>query len=134
MDHDLITAAARHSTEPRRKGPVLRDDGRVKARWAHKRCVRDATLPFSAPRNCQTKFKRRTVVLCNRPKRRAPKVAPADAQYTCPMHPEIIRDRAGAPARSAAMALEPMVPSMKASEELTDFTRRMWISAGAQCP
>jgi Cu+-exporting ATPase len=32
------------------------------------------------------------------------------------------------------MALEPMVPSDEPSEELTDFTRRMWISAAAAVP
>jgi len=32
------------------------------------------------------------------------------------------------------MALEPMVPSDAPSEELTDFTRRMWISAAAAVP
>jgi P-type Cu+ transporter len=32
------------------------------------------------------------------------------------------------------MALEPMLPSDEPSEELTDFTRRMWISAAAAVP
>ena len=32
------------------------------------------------------------------------------------------------------MALEPMVPSDEPSEELNDFTRRMWISAAAAVP
>ncbi|MEI4197920.1 heavy metal translocating P-type ATPase [Roseovarius sp. E0-M6] len=55
------------------------------------------------------------------------------AQYTCPMHPEIIRDEPGA-CPICGMALEPMVPSDEPSEELTDFTRRMWISAAAAVP
>ncbi len=55
------------------------------------------------------------------------------AQYTCPMHPEIVRDKPGA-CPICGMALEPMVPSDEPSEELTDFTRRMWISAAAAVP
>jgi Cu+-exporting ATPase len=49
------------------------------------------------------------------------------------MHPEIIRDAPGA-CPICGMALEPMLPSDEPSEELTDFTRRMWISAAAAVP
>ncbi|KAF1717909.1 copper-translocating P-type ATPase [Pseudoxanthomonas yeongjuensis] len=49
------------------------------------------------------------------------------AQYTCPMHPEIIR---GAPGSCpiCGMALEPMMPSLDEGEnpELTDFRHRFW--------
>ncbi|MGR3698362.1 MAG: heavy metal translocating P-type ATPase [Roseovarius sp.] len=55
------------------------------------------------------------------------------AQYTCPMHPEIVRDAPGS-CPICGMALEPMVPSDEPSEELTDFTRWMWISAVAAVP
>jgi len=59
--------------------------------------------------------------------------APAGARYTCPMHPEIIRDAPGT-CPICGMALEPMVPSDEPSEELADFTRRMWVSAAAAVP
>jgi len=49
------------------------------------------------------------------------------------MHPEIIRDAPG-PCPICGMALEPVVPSDEPSHELTDFTRRMWISAAAAVP
>ncbi|MEI4233133.1 heavy metal translocating P-type ATPase [Roseovarius sp. D22-M7] len=55
------------------------------------------------------------------------------AQYTCPMHPEIVRDEPGS-CPKCGMALEPMVPSDEPNQELTDFTRRMWISAAAAVP
>ena len=61
------------------------------------------------------------------------KVAPANVQYTCPMHPEIIRDAPGS-CPICGMALEPMLPSDEPSHELTDFTRRMWISVAAAVP
>ena len=57
----------------------------------------------------------------------------AGTQWTCPMHPEIIREEAGS-CPICGMALEPMVPSDEPSEELTDFTRRLWVSAGAAVP
>ncbi|WP_138933059.1 heavy metal translocating P-type ATPase [Roseovarius arcticus] len=59
--------------------------------------------------------------------------APAGTQYTCPMHPEIVRDAPG-DCPICGMALEPMVPSDEPSGELIDFTRRMWISAAAAVP
>lgn len=54
-------------------------------------------------------------------------------QYTCPMHPEIIRDAPGA-CPICGMALETVVPAGEGSEELTDFTRRLWISVAAAVP
>lgn len=61
------------------------------------------------------------------------KAAPKDAQYTCPMHPEIIRNEPGA-CPICGMALEPVMPSEEPSHELVDFTRRMWISLAAAVP
>ncbi len=59
--------------------------------------------------------------------------AKAGAQYTCPMHPQIVRDAPG-DCPICGMALEPMVPTDAPNEELADFTRRMWISAAAAVP
>ncbi len=61
------------------------------------------------------------------------KVVAVGVQYTCPMHPQIIRDTPGS-CPLCGMALEPTLPSDAPSEELTDFTRRMWISAAAAVP
>lgn len=48
-------------------------------------------------------------------------------QYTCPMHPEIVRDAPGT-CPICGMALEPMLPRLDDGEnpELTDFRRRFW--------
>jgi len=59
--------------------------------------------------------------------------AKPEARYTCPMHPEIVRDEAG-DCPICGMALEPTTPSDEANPELVDFTRRMWISAAAAVP
>ncbi len=51
-------------------------------------------------------------------------------QYTCPMHPEIVRDRPGA-CPKCGMALEAVTMSAETAPnpELVDMTRRFWISA-----
>lgn len=54
-------------------------------------------------------------------------IVPAGTQYTCPMHPEIIRDAPGH-CPICGMALEAVMPSLDDDEqpELTDFRRRFW--------
>jgi len=67
----------------------------------------------------------------------APAAGPAapGTKWTCPMHPEIIRDEPG-DCPLCGMALEPMgVPLDDApNPELVDFSRRMWISAALSVP
>jgi len=82
---------------------------------------------------CETKFKADPWFYASGRAAGHKKAAPADVQYTCPMHPEIIRDAPGA-CPICGMALEPMLPADEPSHELTDFTRRMWISAAAAVP
>jgi len=82
---------------------------------------------------CQTKFRADPWFYSSGRAAGQKTAAPANVQYTCPMHPEIVRDAPG-PCPICGMALEPMVPSDEPSEELTDFTRRMWISAAAAVP
>jgi Cu+-exporting ATPase len=54
---------------------------------------------------------------------------PAGTAYTCPMHPEIVRDGPGT-CPICGMALEPLAPSLDDGEnpELTDFRRRFLVS------
>ena len=82
---------------------------------------------------CQTKFKADPSIYTTDPDAAPKKPGPADAQYTCPMHPEILRDAPGA-CPICGMALEPVLPSDEPSVELADFTRRMWISVAAAIP
>ena len=68
--------------------------------------------------------------------RPAPEPMPAGTQYTCPMHPEIVRDKPGS-CPKCGMALEPMgVPTGEEgpNPELIDFTRRFWVSAALSIP
>ncbi len=56
-----------------------------------------------------------------------PMVATPGARYTCPMHPEIVRDAPGS-CPICGMALEPVMPSAddENAPELRDFSRRFW--------
>ena len=67
--------------------------------------------------------------------RPAPEAMPKGTLYTCPMHPEIVREGPG-DCPICGMALEPMTPSLDdgPNPELIDFTRRFWISAALSAP
>ncbi len=50
------------------------------------------------------------------------------SQYTCPMHPQIVRDRPGS-CPICGMALEPMTPTAghEQNPELAEMSRRFWV-------
>ncbi|TIR25100.1 MAG: heavy metal translocating P-type ATPase [Mesorhizobium sp.] len=83
---------------------------------------------------CQGKFEAEPArYLAGRPE---PQPMPKGTQYTCPMHPEIIRDKPGS-CPICGMALEPMgVPTGDEgpNPELVDFTLRFWVSAALSAP
>ncbi|HEV2504817.1 MAG TPA: heavy metal translocating P-type ATPase [Mesorhizobium sp.] len=82
---------------------------------------------------CQKKFEADPkAYLGDRP---TPAPLPTGTQYTCPMHPEIIRDKPGS-CPICGMALEPMMPTGDEgpNPELIDFTRRFWVSAVLSIP
>jgi heavy metal translocating P-type ATPase len=64
-----------------------------------------------------------------------PPPAPKGAQYTCPMHPEIVRDAPGN-CPICGMALEPRGVTLEETEDvhLKDITRRFWISLALTVP
>ncbi|WP_299913558.1 heavy metal translocating P-type ATPase [uncultured Paracoccus sp.] len=88
---------------------------------------------FFCSDGCQSKFDADPWFYASGAASKATKAAPAGTQWTCPMHPEIIRDKPGA-CPICGMALEPMIPTDEPSEELTDFTRRLWVSVAAAVP
>lgn len=66
----------------------------------------------------------------------AARPAPSATQYSCPMHPEIVRNEPG-DCPKCGMALEPMgVPSDDdgPNPELVDFTRRLWVGLAFTLP
>jgi len=64
----------------------------------------------------------------------APAPAPAGARYTCPMHPQILRDAPG-DCPLCGMALVPIAGSGPADDsELRDLTRRLWFGVALSLP
>ncbi|UCI26203.1 heavy metal translocating P-type ATPase [Mesorhizobium sp. B2-8-5] len=84
--------------------------------------------------SCKGKFEAEPAkYLAGRPE---PQPMSKGTQYTCPMHPEIVRDKPGS-CPICGMALEPMgVPTGEEgpNPELLDFTRRFWVSAALSVP
>jgi len=81
------------------------------------------------PESFLTKPAQQPIGITREPK---PKVA---QKYTCPMHPEIIRDGPGS-CPICGMALEPMTASLdeEKNPELTDMTRRFWVAVVLAIP
>ena len=61
--------------------------------------------------------------------------APGKAVYTCPMHPEIVRDGPGT-CPICGMALEPRTVSLEdePNRELEDMSRRFWVALALTVP
>lgn len=93
----------------------------------------DGNVIHFCSEKCRTKFKADPSSYASGDRGGLHKAAQGNAQYTCPMHPEIIRDAPGA-RPICGMALEPMEPTDGPNHELVDFTRRMWISVAAAVP
>ena len=63
-----------------------------------------------------------------------PRPAPAGSKWTCPMHPEIVRDGPG-DCPICGMSLEPVVATGEEdNHELHSMTRRLWVSAVLTLP
>src|SRR6266478_2162822 len=62
-------------------------------------------------------------------------VGAGKTQWTCPMHPQIVRDGPGS-CPICGMALEPMMPTGEDAEnpELRDMTRRFWVALALSVP
>jgi Cu+-exporting ATPase len=93
---------------------------------------RDETFHFCSEK-CRTRFTADPWFYASGRAALRRKAAPAAARYTCPMHPEVLRDAPGY-CPLCGMALEAMVPSDEPNHELADFTRRMRVSAAAAVP
>src|SRR5688500_18826101 len=85
--------------------------------------------------SCLERFKTDPQAFLNGGAQASAPPTPAGTTYTCPMHPEIVRDGPGA-CPICGMALEPMVPSLEEgpNPELIDMTRRFWIAAALALP
>jgi Cu+-exporting ATPase len=85
---------------------------------------------------CRQKFEAEPARFLEPPKAVAPSPQESGREYTCPMHPEVVRIGPGN-CPICGMALEPKDPGAVAAEdntELRDMTRRFWIAAALTLP
>ncbi|KKM01055.1 hypothetical protein LCGC14_1798280 [marine sediment metagenome] len=66
--------------------------------------------------NCETKFGNDPFYYASGNARKTPAYSEAGTQWTCPMHPQILKNEPGS-CPICGMALEPMLPSDKPSED-----------------
>jgi len=107
---------------------------RVKRASARHFLRHDHQRHYFCSAGCKAKFEADPEKYLGERKPEAP--APKGTKYTCPMHPEVVRDGPG-DCPKCGMALEPMgVPSPDdgPNPELVDFSRRMWVSAALSLP
>ena len=89
---------------------------------------------------CLAKFAAAPAKYASQPQATLPKsaelpAAPKASQWTCPMHPEIVRDGPGA-CPICGMALEPrtVTEAEPPNPELTAMSRRFWVGAALSVP
>ncbi|HXU29991.1 MAG TPA: heavy metal translocating P-type ATPase [Thermoanaerobaculia bacterium] len=85
---------------------------------------------------CREKFEKDPArYLAPKTEEARPEPAPPGSQWTCPMHPEIVRDKPGS-CPKCGMALEPMMPTLEEGPdpELIDMQRRLIGSALLAAP
>ncbi|HEX5454776.1 MAG TPA: heavy metal translocating P-type ATPase [Stellaceae bacterium] len=107
----------------------------VDPRQAHHRAAHDGRDYFFCGARCRERFIAEPKRYLGSVKAPNPSASPPGTQWTCPMHPEVVRDRPGA-CPICGMALEPMTPAAGAESnpELADMTRRFWIAAALTIP
>ena len=114
---------------------------RARAKWMSKHAGQRF---YFCSEGCQKKFEAEPerwlaaagdTVQAHHPAPAGVETVPAGSKWTCPMHPEIVRDGPG-DCPICGMALEPMMPGAAGEKnpELVDFTRRLWVSGALSVP
>ena len=84
-------------------------------------------------KHCAAKFNADPAKYAAQARGRAPTSSAAGSKWTCPMHPEIVRDGPGS-CPKCGMALVPVAGAQEDDTELRDHTRRFWVSAVLSIP
>ncbi|HET7224606.1 MAG TPA: heavy metal translocating P-type ATPase [Candidatus Eisenbacteria bacterium] len=106
----------------------------VRADTPHQTSFEGRTYRFCCA-GCLAKFTADPHRYLSPPERTARPASAAATEYTCPMHPQIVRSGPGS-CPICGMALEPRTISLADQEnpELVDMRRRLWISAALTAP
>jgi Cu+-exporting ATPase len=139
--NDIDTAETGHHHRP--YPPAAQDDPtqvtdpvcdmRIKPGDLH--TVYGGTTYFFCNPKCKSKFEADPARYGGHKKTEPASPLSYDGKWTCPMHPEIIRDGPGN-CPICGMALEPMTPSavQAPNRELNDMTSRFWIGVFLSLP
>lgn len=126
-NHADIPTGAKTATDPVCGMQVALDAGKPSEHW------QEQDFHFCSEK-CHGKFNADPYFYASGNSKRVKEDENQSIDYTCPMHPEIVQQGPGA-CPICGMALEPIVATGDVpNEELTDFTRRMWISAAVAVP
>jgi P-type Cu2+ transporter len=134
MSH--ISPSSHASTGASHTDPVC---GMQVAADSHKSAVHEGRTYYFCGRKCLEKFSSDPERYLHRQPDRQPPRASGTAThdeviYTCPMHPQV-RQRGPGNCPICGMALEPLLPTVEEdTSELTDMTRRFWVSAALTLP
>jgi P-type Cu+ transporter len=107
----------------------------VKPTTAHRTMHEGKEILFCSAR-CKDKFVANPAHYINpAPPAPVPAKPAGNVEYTCPMHPEIVRNAPGS-CPICGMALEPRMPTLDTGPdpELVSMTRRFWISVALTLP
>jgi P-type Cu+ transporter len=102
---------------------------------AEHRCEHAGHTYYFCSHHCRARFEAEPARYLTPARGVQAKPAAGEARWTCPMHPQIVREEPGS-CPICGMALEPMTPSPAepANPELTVMTRRFWIAAALSLP
>src|SRR5712692_1660636 len=94
----------------------------------------DGERYFFCSAHCQEVFRKGPARFLNRSQQPEP-IAIGRSKYTCPMHPEIVRDKPGAcPICGMALELRTVTIEDEENPELVDMTRRFWVGIVLTAP
>ncbi len=129
-------AAHSHSRHPPAEGAGHKDPvcGMRVETNADRRVTHDEETYYFCSDRCVHKFRSDPQRYLS-PEAKAPEPVREGVKYTCPMHPEIVKDGPG-DCPICGMALEPMTVTAEEEEnpELIGMTRRFWVSAVLTLP
>jgi len=126
-EHATMPDGDNTATDPVCDMQVALDAGKPSAQY------QDQDFHFCSDK-CHGKFEADPYFYASGNSKQVKEVENQSVDYTCPMHPEIVQQGPGA-CPICGMALEPVIATGdEPNEELTDFTRRMWISAAVAVP
>jgi len=107
----------------------------VEIATAKHRATHGGTPFYFCSARCRERFVADPIAFLRPAAPASPVAAPAGTQWTCPMHPEVLRDGPGS-CPICGMALEPKILTADEppNEELVDMSRRLWISVALSAP